>query len=881
MRSGLAATIMITAGLLSFGPLSAASAAPGERWSTERANAWYESEPWPIGFNYLPGNAISYTEMWMDYSFDPQRIDHEMELAQRIGFNAVRVVLPFVVWEAEPEALMQRFEQFLKICADRGLKVMPIFFDDCAFGVARDPVFGPQTELIEGWYANGWTPSPGHSMVRDRSTWPRLEAYLKAIMTAHREDPRILLWDIYNEPTGFIGDVSIPLVEEVFRWAREVDPIHPLSVGWWTENHRLNEVIFRHSDVITFHCYLPASGLEQLIRRLQRHGRPLINTEWLNRAYGSHVETCLPLMRELGVGALHWGLVQGRTQTDLPWGSIPGDLEPEPQHDLFYEDMTPFSSQEIATFVRAIKGPDAPSPFTQVSPHQRVASLKEFNAARQKMVPTSRFIPQEWRYRLEPPAGDWTAPNYADQQWTVGLGGFGSPGTPRIKVGTEWTTERIWLRREFQLETVNFHDLHFRLFHDEDIEVYINGELVLARSGWTNRYIELPVPAPMLKALKPGKNVMAVTARQTAGGQGVDIGLVDVRTERWSRQQAWKWHAEQPWLVGANFIPSTAINQLEMWQAESFDLPTIDRELGWAAGLGMNFMRVYLHDLLWQHDRDGFIERIEQFLQVADRHGIRVMFVFFDSVWDPYPQIGTQRPPRPHVHNSGWVQSPSLALLRDPYRHGELKEYVQGVISAFRDDRRVLAWDLYNEPGNRNLAASYRTHEPEEKEYLALHLLVMAFRWAREVQPSQPLTVGVWTGTWRDGQGLGPTTQYALKHSDVISFHDYSDPATMQRRIVELQEYDRPLICTEYLARPQGNTFAAMLPLFREHGIGACNWGLVAGKTQTQYPWDSWSREYQAEPQVWFHDIFRPDGAPFDPAEVELFRQWSEAVSIK
>ena len=102
----------------------------------------------------------------------------------------------------------------------------------------------------------------------------------------------------------------------------------------------------------------------------------------------------------------------------------------------------------------------------------------------------------------------------------------------------------------------------------------------------------------------------------------------------WTTARANQWYSQQPWLVGSNFIPSTAINQLEMWQAASFDLPTIDRELGWAESLGMNTMRVFLHDLLWQQDSAGFLKRMDQFLAVADKHHIRIMFVLFDSVSD-------------------------------------------------------------------------------------------------------------------------------------------------------------------------------------------------------------------------------------------------------
>lgn len=345
---------------------------------------------------------------------------------------------------------------------------------------------------------------------------------------------------------------------------------------------------------------------------------------------------------------------------------------------------------------------------------------------------------------------------------------------------------------------------------------------------------------------------------------------------RWSAERAMAWQREAGWLVGANYAPATAINQLEMWQAETWDPATIDRELGWAQGLGMNTMRVFLHDIPYRQDPEGFLRRVDEFLAIADRHGIRPMFVLFDAVWDPYPRAGRQRQPVPGLHNSGWVQSPGVEILRDTTRHGELEPYVRGVIGRFANDRRVLAWDLFNEADNGN-GGSYGAFEPRNKGELAFALLRRAFAWAREVNPTQPLTAGPWKGDWLDSSQTAPITTYMLENSDVITFHSYDDRQTVQRHVAALQRYGRPVICTEYMARPRGSTFEAILPLFREHGVGAYNWGFVAGRSQTIYPWDSWENRYPTEPPVWFHDIFRTDGTPYRPQEVELIRSLTGA----
>lgn len=345
---------------------------------------------------------------------------------------------------------------------------------------------------------------------------------------------------------------------------------------------------------------------------------------------------------------------------------------------------------------------------------------------------------------------------------------------------------------------------------------------------------------------------------------------------RWLAERALAWCDNQFWLIGCNFIPSTAVNQLEMWQEETFDPETIDRELGWASDIGFNIIRVYLHDMLWQQDSRGFVERIDRFLAVAKKHNIKVMFVLLDSCWNPFPKLGKQPEPKPHVHNYGWVQSPHINLLRDTTTHNELEDYVKGIVSRYRNDDRVIIWDVYNEPGNRN-GISYGAYEPPNKDELARKLLEKAFAWIREVNPDQPVTSGVWSGEWQKDGKINPLNRFMLSNSDVITFHSYSSPDHIQKLVPVLKEYSRPIICTEYMSRGTGCTFQNILPIFKQHSIGAINWGLVAGKTQTQYPWASWTKQYTSEPELWFHDIFRRDGNPFDKKEVKFIRDITKA----
>ncbi|MCX7512801.1 endo-1,4-beta-xylanase [Frateuria hangzhouensis] len=346
---------------------------------------------------------------------------------------------------------------------------------------------------------------------------------------------------------------------------------------------------------------------------------------------------------------------------------------------------------------------------------------------------------------------------------------------------------------------------------------------------------------------------------------------------RWTPAQAHAWYQQQAWPLGSNYVPANAINELEMWQADTFDPARIDKELGWAQQLGMNTMRVFLHDLLWKQDPDGFKQRIEQFLAIADKHGIKPMFVLFDSCWDPEPKLGPQHPPIPGVHNSGWVQSPGVAMA-DPSQYPRLENYVKDIVGHFAKDRRILAWDVWNEPDNPG-GGNYDAREPKDKVALVARLLPQVFAWARSAAPTQPLTSGVWhNDDWSDPAKLNAVERTQLEQSDVISFHTYGWPEDFADRVRQLAGYGRPLICTEYLARGAGSTIDGVLPLAKKLDVGMVNWGFVEGRTQTTLPWNSWQRPYTLQPPtIWFHDLLHADGTPYRQREADILRALSHA----
>jgi len=292
-----------------------------------------------------------------------------------------------------------------------------------------------------------------------------------------------------------------------------------------------------------------------------------------------------------------------------------------------------------------------------------------------------------------------------------------------------------------------------------------------------------------------------------------------------------------------------------MWQAETFDAKTIDQELSYAQGIGMNAMRVFLHHVAWQEDKKGFKKRIEQFLKICSRHHIKPMFVFFDDCWNDTYHKGKQPAPKLGIHNSQWLQDPGKLQYEDPMLMDTLKAYVEDILITFKHDKRVLLWDLYNEPGhNRHFDASFL-------------LLQNAFAWAKAVNPDQPLSAGY----WNDAPQLNAINQFLLASSDIITYHSYGTTQEHQQRIDKLKLYNRPMICTEYMARKRGSTFVAILPMLKTQHIGAINWGLVAGKTNTKYAWDE-PMPGGGEPKLWFHDIFWPDGKPYDSIETKLIK---------
>lgn len=329
---------------------------------------------------------------------------------------------------------------------------------------------------------------------------------------------------------------------------------------------------------------------------------------------------------------------------------------------------------------------------------------------------------------------------------------------------------------------------------------------------------------------------------------------------RWSEERANAWYAAQKWPVGFNYVCATAINQIEMWQAQTFDPKTMDVELGRAETLGFNTVRIFLHDIVWEADPKGFKERLNTFLDICQKHGMKAIVTFFTNGGNfDHPQLGVQPPSIPGVHNSQWIQSPGFESVNDPSTYKRLERYVKDVIKAFKNDGRILLWCLYNEPENFKHNAQ------------SLPLLREVFRWAREVNPSQPLSSPVWICPGIHGtRSSFPVISFLGENCDVMTFHCYYGAQEMEQFITYMKQYNRPVICQEYMGRPR-STFQEIMPILKRENVGAINWGLTVGKCNFNLQWTS--KAGDPEPSVWFHDIFRMDGTPYSQAEIDFIKK--------
>ena len=343
----------------------------------------------------------------------------------------------------------------------------------------------------------------------------------------------------------------------------------------------------------------------------------------------------------------------------------------------------------------------------------------------------------------------------------------------------------------------------------------------------------------------------------------------------WSPEKANEWFKKQPYRAGVNYVPSYAINSIEFWQNESFNIDVIEKELALMSSVGFNAVRIFLSDIVWKYQEREAMKNLESFLRAADKYGIGSMIVFFTNGGKLGAKLGKQPEPA-GLHNSGWFKTPDMDIFRDKSKWGYLERYVKVVVSKYADDPRVICWDVYNEPGgimSKHIVGATEGLSKDDiqiLENLCVDFLKESAKWARECNPSQPITFGVYRP---DDDRIGMIlNKIQYSESDVISYHSYSPLLSQIQQVKKLKKYGRPIMCTEWMGRNHGSTFMPILGYLKDNNVWSFSFGLVAGKIEAYLPWPN-SIKLGDDSGIWFHDIFYPDHTPYCPEEVEYIKR--------
>ena len=347
----------------------------GQRWSKERIWEWYNNRPWMRGCNYMSASSANRVDTWQELGFEERMVETERELAlvRDTGFNTIRIIPEFVVWQKEHDGFMERFDRYLDLCWKYGISCMVVLANDCMPPKTERwklPDIGPQT--YDWGYHGGKKhsqhgthtgPAP-HYYLDDPETAAEYFEMVRELITKYKDDERICIWDLYNEPGNSQRDgLTMPNLKKIFEIAREIDPIQPLTVAVWrlrgemkTPLSEVEQYALDNSDIISYHYYEGFLEHVKLIKRLKQEGRPIINTEWLGRCLHNNVFDVFPLFYLEKIGCYNWGFVAGKYQTYEPWEGTWDRYNSGEQrdvdftkwfHDLYRPNLRPYDPREI------------------------------------------------------------------------------------------------------------------------------------------------------------------------------------------------------------------------------------------------------------------------------------------------------------------------------------------------------------------------------------------------------------------------------------------------------------------------------------------------------------------------------------------------------
>lgn len=349
---------------------------------------------------------------------------------------------------------------------------------------------------------------------------------------------------------------------------------------------------------------------------------------------------------------------------------------------------------------------------------------------------------------------------------------------------------------------------------------------------------------------------------------------------KWSKEKAWEWYDSLPWLRGCNYMSADCANRIDQWQEDGFEerLQTTEEEFRLMQDLGYNTIRIILEFIVWKKEHDGFMERFDRYLSLAASYGISCMVVFGNDCMPLKEE--TLRRTRLGKQTVDWgyhggrkasqhgiLPEPGYHLMDDPTLEAEHYEWLREIVTKYKDDKRIIMWDVFNEVGGSN------------RGNLSLSYLKNFVNIIREINPVQPITACIWSNP-KAPESLPEIEKFALENSDIISYHSYASYQENVEIIRKLKKFGRPIINTEWLARCLDNNVEELFPLFYLEKIGCYNWGFVAGKYQTYEPWNSIWEQYEKNPAInwdftkWFHDLYRPNLRPYNPKEIEIIKKF-------
>ena len=345
------------------------------RWSQEKIWEWYNARPWLRGCNYMSADCANRVDQWQALGFEEriETTERELALMQQTGFNTVRLILEFVVWKEEHDSFLERFERYLSLCAKYGISCMITLANDC-MPPKHDGWKLPQIGKQEyDWGYHGGKKRSQHGVCAETSPHFYLddpilrEEYfemVKEMVTLYRNDERICIWDVYNEPGNRMRDVpTLPNLKRMFELVRSCKPTQPLTCAVWRMNgnesvplSKVEQYALDQSDIISYHCYKEYNEHIKIIKRLKKEGRPILNTEWLARCTHNDVFSLFPLFYLEKIGCYNWGFVAGKYQTYEPWESTWTRYNNGEEtnvdftkwfHDLYRPSHHPYDPKEI------------------------------------------------------------------------------------------------------------------------------------------------------------------------------------------------------------------------------------------------------------------------------------------------------------------------------------------------------------------------------------------------------------------------------------------------------------------------------------------------------------------------------------------------------